>query len=195
MELVLLNPDYSTKQIIDEAFRITNKEPKALKDLIRGYVKACENMLDQLLKNVAGEEFKFVPKTSHITKNASEKMRDHKTLLQNYALAVIFNLNSVTKPPLNQSDKPVYEETELSDATKADKELKDFLNKKTKKELIRMLEGITLKNGGKIGDSLLKELKGSGSPKDKVVATIVQSCNTGTRIDGQMVRDWYATNP
>lgn len=195
MELVLLNPDYSTKQIIDEAFRITNKEPKALKDLIRGYVKACENMLDQLLKNVAGEEFKFVPKSSHITKTASDKLRNHKTLLQNYALAVIFNLNSVVKPPLNQSDKPVYEETELSDATKADKELKDFLNKKTKKDLIRMLEGITLKNGGKIGDSLLKELKGSGSSKDKVVATITQSCNTGTRIDGQLVRDWYASNP
>ena len=146
MELVLMNPDYTTKQIIDEAFRITQKEPKALKEVIRGYVVECEKVLDQLLKNVANEDFKFEPKTKKDKNPAYNKIYKSKTLLQNYALSVIFNLNNVTKSPLNQPDEPIFEETEIDQDTQASRAFKEYLKTMKKPRLLSMLRDIKLKN-------------------------------------------------
>ena len=194
MELVLMNPDYTTKQIIDEAFRITQKEPKALKEVIRGYVVECEKVLDQLLKNVANEDFKFEPETKKNKSPAYSKIYKSKTLLQNYALSVIFNLNNVTKPPLNQPDEPIFEETEIDQDIQASRAFKEYLKTMKKPRLLSMLRDIKLKNSsGKLSDKYIKGLEKDS--KEKIISSILSWTKDKSYLDEALVREWFASNP
>jgi hypothetical protein len=61
-EMTFINPDKSTKEIIDEVFDITKKDPAYLKSLIRGYVVDIEKGLDGLLKIMGKKGFSFAGK-------------------------------------------------------------------------------------------------------------------------------------
>jgi hypothetical protein len=141
MELVLMNPDYTTKQIIEEAFKITNKEPKYLKEVIRGYVVDVEKVLDQLIKNVMNEEFKFRrdPKTKKDKKRlAFTQLHSKKTLLQNYIIGVLFQINNKVSDVKQLPEEPIYEETEQ--VAKPFPEIKALLETKKKNQLIKLAE-------------------------------------------------------
>jgi hypothetical protein len=58
-EMTFINPDKSTKEIIDEVFEITAKDPTYLKSVIRGYVIEIEAGLDELLKTMGSNGFSF----------------------------------------------------------------------------------------------------------------------------------------
>jgi hypothetical protein len=58
-EMTFINPDKSTKEIIEEVFEISAKEPAYLKSVIRGYVIEVENGLDELLKVMGKSGFSF----------------------------------------------------------------------------------------------------------------------------------------
>ena len=50
MELVLMNPEYTTKKIIEEGLKISKSDPKYLKEVIRGYVKDIEKSINNIYK-------------------------------------------------------------------------------------------------------------------------------------------------
>jgi len=58
-EMTFINPDKSTKAIIEEVFEITAKDPAYLKSVIRGYVIEVEQGLDELLKVMGKSGFSF----------------------------------------------------------------------------------------------------------------------------------------
>jgi len=52
LELMFLNPTMKTPDIIKTALKITNNEPKYIKNLIRGYVIKTEKLLDNYIKKI-----------------------------------------------------------------------------------------------------------------------------------------------
>ena len=58
-EMVFINPSKSTKEIIEEVFEISAKEPAYLKSLIRGYVLQVEKGLDELLTTMGKSGFSY----------------------------------------------------------------------------------------------------------------------------------------
>lgn len=59
MEMIMNNPEIKTKDIIDKVMDITNKDPKFLKDTIRGYVVSIEQLLDNTFKRIEERGFSF----------------------------------------------------------------------------------------------------------------------------------------
>lgn len=61
-ELTFLNPDKSTREILEEVYDISKSEPAYLKSVIRGYVVEAERELDILLKSIGKAGFTFKTK-------------------------------------------------------------------------------------------------------------------------------------
>lgn len=95
-EMTMLNPEKSTKEIIDEVLDITKREPAYLKSLIRGYVRQVETGLDELIKTLGKPGFKYRDKKSS---NAIYRL---KTKLNEWLLETMFE---VPDPALIQSYK------------------------------------------------------------------------------------------
>lgn len=103
-EMILMNPENTTKEIIDQVFAITKKDPLYLKQIIRGYVKDVEEMIDELIKSVSDDTFSFIESEDNNAKSI-DVIKKHKDLLKNYAINLIVN-----------SKKPLFNPTPLGDS-------------------------------------------------------------------------------
>ena len=63
MDLLLNNPNTSSKDIMEEALKITNKDPQYLSEIIKGYVVEINNLLNRLFE---GEEPELIPNLFNI---------------------------------------------------------------------------------------------------------------------------------
>ena len=52
LELIFLNPNLSTGEVLKKALDITNQDPQYIKNLIRGYVKKTEKVVDTYIKRI-----------------------------------------------------------------------------------------------------------------------------------------------
>jgi hypothetical protein len=94
--MTFINPDKSTKEIIDEVFDITKKDPAYLKSVIRGYVIDVEKGLDELLKIMGKKGFSFGGKgleTPYLTLSGSYSR------LSAWLLGVIFDSKKYSEAP------------------------------------------------------------------------------------------------
>lgn len=102
-EMVLMNPENTTKEIIDEVFAITKKDPLYLRQIIRGYVKDAEEMINELIQSVSDDTFRFIESNDDNIESI-KVINKHKESLQNYVIQVIVN----SKMPLFSSDEPLF---------------------------------------------------------------------------------------
>jgi hypothetical protein len=92
-EMVFLNPDKSTKEVIEEVFKITKEDPSYLKSVIRGYVIEIEKTLDELLKKVKAPGFRFGGK------DAYRQVRDNESALLAWLTQLIFDTGKYSDAP------------------------------------------------------------------------------------------------
>jgi hypothetical protein len=52
LELIFLNPNISTKEVLQKALDISREDPQYLKNVIRGYVKKTEKTIDKFMKRI-----------------------------------------------------------------------------------------------------------------------------------------------
>jgi hypothetical protein len=52
LELIFLNPNLSTKEVLQKALDISREDPQYLKNVIRGYVKKTEKTIDKFMKRI-----------------------------------------------------------------------------------------------------------------------------------------------
>ena len=95
-EMTFLNPDKSTKEIIEEVFEITAKEPAYLKSVIRGYVLQVEKGLDELLKTLGKTGFTFRGRGDN---NAYYKIASNIQSLEAWLLQTIFDSKKYSQAP------------------------------------------------------------------------------------------------
>jgi len=91
-EMTLINPTKSTKEIIDEVFKITERQPAYLKSVIRGYVLGIEKEIDVLLKILGTNGFKF-------GKNSSKILTLSSNALEKWILDAMFDSSKYSKAP------------------------------------------------------------------------------------------------
>jgi hypothetical protein len=118
-EMTIMNPDKSTKEIIDEVFTITNREPAYLKSVIRGYVLEIEDGLDKLLKIIMNKGFSFKSSTS-------DGLKTNKDALDKWILSVVFDNGKYSKAPPQFEPLP---NTEIRDKSDIEKLKETYLNK------------------------------------------------------------------
>jgi len=68
LELIFINHDKTTLEIMDEAFDITQADPQYLSNVIRGYVIKTEKLLDSYIKKIDNTGFSYSNPTSIIGK-------------------------------------------------------------------------------------------------------------------------------
>jgi hypothetical protein len=110
-EMTFINPDKSTKDIIDEVFNITEKDPAYLKSVIRGYILEVEKELDELLKTMgkSGFSFKYKP---------FETITENKNEFEKWILTVIFDSKKYSEAPSQFEPLPNVELKDKSDEVK-----------------------------------------------------------------------------
>jgi len=102
MELVLMNPEYTTTQIIEEGLKISKSEPKYLKEVIRGYVKDVEKTMD----NIFQYGFKFGKSKSE---EIYRRMGFNRRSSIDYFDTRISRINSRVFESKPQPETPIYE--------------------------------------------------------------------------------------
>jgi hypothetical protein len=108
LELVCINPEATTTEIIDEANTIMKDEPQYLKDVIRGYVVDAEEQVDILIKKLGGQGYKFITKAQKDAtgENNYEQLKPYKDILDQWAISMIMDIKGVVKEPKPQKDLP-----------------------------------------------------------------------------------------
>ena len=91
MEMIFLNPDLSTTEIMEDVFKITKKDPAYLKSVIRGYVVEIEDTLDKLLKKMKAPGFSF--------ERDLEQIYDYESALVKWVTGVIFDTGKYSEAP------------------------------------------------------------------------------------------------
>ena len=165
-EMAFINPDKSTKEIIDEVFDITAKDPAYLKSVIRGYVVEVERGLDELLKTMGKSGFSFGGRgmNSPFMKVAGSS-KDFET----WILSVAFDSGKYSEAP------PQFEP--LPDAVLKDKSDED----KLKELYFNKIKGLTIKQLNNIYGRY--GLKGHTGKKDDIANRLVVSL-----FDGKMAK-------
>jgi len=79
MELLLLNPTKSTKELIDEMFKILGEDPNRYKNLIVGYVNETNEIISELIKSLTNENFKFLTQEELNEMGTQKKFRGNYT--------------------------------------------------------------------------------------------------------------------
>jgi hypothetical protein len=104
-EMTFINPDKSTKEILDEVYDISKSDPAYLKSVIRGYVVDVEKGLDELLKVLGSSGFTFKNKKMAFGLNQSshDQVLTNKTALEKWLLDSVFDTKKYSDAP------PMYE--------------------------------------------------------------------------------------
>jgi len=157
-EMTFLNPDKSTKEIVDEVLDITKKDPEYLRAVIRGYVLEAEQGIDSLLKTLGKTGFSFSPFDPKATTSNATKLYEERKQFDPWILSVIFETTQSKEP------QPKYEKLPPPSAKK-EKSYVDKLKTFTRKELESVL--------------LLYGVHPQGGTKDDILTDIILGYNTG----------------
>jgi hypothetical protein len=169
-EMTFINPDKSTKEIIEEVFEITAKEPSYLKSVIRGYVIEIETGLDELLKTMGTNGFSF--KGTGIN-SPFLKMAGKMGEFQAWILQTAFDSRKYSEAPPQYEPLPDVQLRDKSDEEK----LKDTFRNKIKhltKDQINNIYGVY-------------GLKGKTGKKDDIINMLINAL-----FDGRLSK-WGAT--
>jgi hypothetical protein len=85
LELMFLNPKLSTKEVLQKALDITKEDPQYFKNIIRGYVKITEQVVDKFIKRIDETDgFSYEYEVKKITNIMSKKDKIMDELLKYY---------------------------------------------------------------------------------------------------------------
>jgi len=169
-EMTFINPDKSTKAIIDEVFEITAREPAYLKSVIRGYVIEVENGLDELLKTMGKSGFSFSGKGINAP---FLKVAGSVGEFQAWILETAFDSRKYSEAPPQFEPLP---DVRLKDKSDEDKLKETFANK---------IKGLTKDQVNNIYG--VYGLKGKTGKKDDIINLLINSL-----FDGRLAK-WGAT--
>ena len=139
LEMMFINPEKTTKEIIGEAFKITKEDPQYLANLIRGYVVKTEKLVDTYIKSIdKNDGFSF----SNI-----KGLHDKKDKIQNNLLNLLLTFD--TEHSQIKGLKEIKEKFDIK-KEKRDKyeKLRALLMTKSQKDLNVMLKATTGKQFG-----------------------------------------------
>lgn len=160
MEMIFLNPEKTTKEIIEEVFNITKSQPAYLKSLIRGYVIEIENGLNELSKYLKfNDPFKFQDNPKKLISNLTSSREQ----LYNWVLNIIFESEKNIKEVPDYLPLPPKEEIHESPEDKIIKEYIKKINKLNKNEfnnMTRYVYGFTYSKKKLKYDMISKYVKG-----------------------------------
>ncbi len=123
MEMIFLNPEKTTKEIIEIVLDITKSSPEYLKSLIRGYVIEIEDGLTELSKHLKFDvPFKFKDDPATIVSNLSNS----KKKLYDWVLNIIFESEKYSKELPNYSPLP---EKEIDEESSDEKIINEYIKK------------------------------------------------------------------
>jgi hypothetical protein len=131
LEMMFINPEKTTKEIIGEAFKITKEDPQYLANLIRGYVVKTEKLVDTYIKSIdKNDGFSF----SNI-----KGLHDKKDKIQNNLLNLLLTFD--TEHSQIKGLKEIKEKFDIK-KEKRDKyeKLRALLMTKSQKDLGKMLK-------------------------------------------------------
>ena len=126
-ELVLMNPDKPSKELVEEALDIAKSEPDYLFKVISGYTRMGELLAKELFDNAGVKNWSFELEKPDIkeeeykglfkTKSATVKKN-----LANYISEAYFNINNETGDPIEEPEEEEEEEPIVIQATRKPKE-------------------------------------------------------------------------
>jgi len=125
-EMTMLNPTKSTKEILDEVFDITKRDPQYLKSVIRGYVVEVEKGLDLLLKGINSPGFRFGERAEFVAKIPD---------LTKWLLATVFDTKKFKDAPPQYEPLPGVILKTKSDLDRQKETYSALLNAMTKNEV------------------------------------------------------------
>jgi len=154
-EMTFINPDKTTKEIIEEVFEITAKEPAYLKSVIRGYVIEVENGLDELLKIMgkSGFSFKGTGMNSPYIKLAGSAGD-----FEAWILSVAFDSGKYSEAPPQFEPLPDVRLKDKSDKLKLEETFFNKLKSLTKDQLTNIFALYGLKAGSGKKDDIANTL-------------------------------------
>jgi hypothetical protein len=159
-EMTFINPEKSTKEIIDEVFEITAKDPAYLKSVIRGYVVEVEQGLDELLKVMGKTGFSFGGKG---IKSPYMKVAGSYGDFEAWILSVSFDSGKYSEAPPQFEPLPDVVLKDKSDEMKLMETYLDKIKSLTIKQLNNIyglygLKGIQSGKKGDIAGQIVKKL-------------------------------------
>jgi len=131
LELMFINPERTTLEVIKIAYEVSDAEPEYLKNVIRGYLVKSEKLLDNYIKKInATDSFNY---------SNSKEFHTKKNIIQNDLLTLLISWNSESS--LIQSLKDT--NTALKEHNDKYKNLKELIMSKTKPEINKMIMALT----------------------------------------------------
>lgn len=170
-EMTFLNPDKSTKEILDEVYDISKSDPLYLKSVIRGYVVEAERGLDALLKELGKDGFTFAPKklkpigSIQLEQKAFDQIYQNVGELEAWLLKIIFDTKKFSEAP------PMFEPLPEDYSVKKEKEM-------IKKSKIEQLSKLTIPQLKNIY-GIYSRYAPSGLNKMEMVSDIVEALSNG----------------
>jgi len=127
LELMFINPDKTTLEVIKLAYEISDAKPEYLKNVIRGYLVKSEKLIDDYIKKInATDSFDY---------SNSKEFHSKKNVIQNELLTLLISWKSESSLISELNKKKTIEEEYNN---KYDKLIK-LLMSKTKQEINKML--------------------------------------------------------
>jgi hypothetical protein len=126
-EMTLLNPTKSTKEILDEVFEITKRDPQYLRSVIRGYVVEVEKGIDMMMKALKMTGFSFDDK--------QQKLFDKIPDLIRWLTQTVFDTKKFADAPPEFQPLPGVLLKTKSDTDREKEHYTAILNGMTKKEI------------------------------------------------------------
>ena len=128
-EMTLLNPMKPTKEIVDEVFELTKRDPTYVKSVIRGYTVEVESELDTLLKTLGKSGFSF-------ESGDATKLEKERKDFEPWLLSIIFETKQQSEPqgPYDKLPPKMKKEKE-----KKEKDYEEKLQSFTKEQLKNLL--------------------------------------------------------
>jgi hypothetical protein len=177
LELVFINPNTSTKEILAEALAIAKADPKYLKNVIRGYVLRIEKLLDDYIKKIdANDGFSF-EKSGAFT-STSKYIKFQEVLLN----LLLTNNNKGRKVEILKND--------INRRKLIEEDIKK--NKETHKDLFKLIETLNEKKLYElINSSTIGLVRQNITPKNMSVKEVLDSIEQATRRSPIILKNLY----
>jgi hypothetical protein len=128
-EMTLLNPMKPTKEIVDEVFELTKRDPSYVKSVIRGYTVEVESELDTLLKTLGKSGFSF-------ESGDATKLEKERKDFEPWLLSIIFETKQQSEPQGQYDKLPPKMKKEKE---KKEKDYEEKLKSFTKEQLNNLM--------------------------------------------------------
>lgn len=130
LELIFLNQELTTKEVLQKAYDISKEDPQYLKNVIRGYVIKVEKVMDKVIKTInANETFTFEKTKLTINKDLEKYIINYLEILggkhSHIETIKAYNKNQEDNKKLRMKYYNLYRKIEVYEA----EELKTLLKK------------------------------------------------------------------